>query len=68
MDCRGLVNNLLASLNLLEVTQYVTGNDPFAFETSCFRIGNWMVRPQSSASSEFMMPLAVPECRSSRRG
>ncbi len=39
MDCRGLFINLLASLNLLEVTQLVTGNDTFAFETSCFRMG-----------------------------
>ncbi len=27
MDRRGLFTNLLASLNLLEVTQFVTGND-----------------------------------------
>ncbi len=31
--------NLLASLNLLEGTQFVTGNDTFACATSCFRIG-----------------------------
>ncbi len=28
-----LFTNLLASLNLLEVTQLVSGNDTFAFET-----------------------------------
>ncbi len=27
MDRRGFFTNLLASLNLLEVTQFVTGND-----------------------------------------
>ncbi len=31
MDCRDLFINLLASLNLLEVTQLVAGNDTFAF-------------------------------------
>ncbi len=31
---RVLFCNLLASLNLLEITQLVTGNDAFAFETS----------------------------------
>ncbi len=31
IGCRGLFTNLLASLNLLEVTQLVTGNGTFAF-------------------------------------
>ncbi len=34
IGCRCLFINLLASLNLLEITQLVTGNDTFAFETS----------------------------------
>ncbi len=31
IGCRGLFTNLLASLNLLEVTQLATGNNTFAF-------------------------------------